>query len=63
MSTTPKVPDVDPNDKDAQRAAEQMQTTLDNVQEGYGKSSDPAHDNPAGPSDQEGPSHRQGPPQ
>ncbi|NML15866.1 hypothetical protein [Azohydromonas caseinilytica] len=62
MSTAPKVPDVNPDDKEAVQAAERAQATLDNTWEGYEDSSDPAHNNPSGPSDQEGPAHRQNPP-
>ena len=63
MTDSPKVPKVNPDDKDAVRAAEQAQATLDNTWEGYENSRDPAHDNPSGPSDQEGPAHRQGRPE
>lgn len=63
MSDSPQVPKVNPDDKDAVRAAEQAQATLDNTWKGYENSRDPAHGNPSGPSDQEGPAHRQGRPQ
>lgn len=63
MTASPKVPQVNPDDKDAVRAAEQAQATLDNTWEGYENSNDPAHNDPAGASDQEGPAHRQGRPE
>jgi hypothetical protein len=62
MTETPKVPKVHPDDKEAVRAAEQAQATLDNTWKGFEKSRDPAHNHPSGPSDQEGPAHRQNPP-
>lgn len=63
MPDSPKVPKVNPDDQDAVRAAQQAQATLDNTWKGYENSRDPAHGNPSGPSDQEGPAHRQGRPQ
>jgi hypothetical protein len=63
MTDSPKVPKVNPDDKDAVRAAEQAQATLDNTWKGYGNSRNPAHNDPAGASDQAGPSHRQGKPE